>query len=99
MKAACQGFSPSMTGPTPGTAAEQARTRLRSSSRPNRSLMLRLVTNLPSRPANGLVFTRNVMRTVGSSTCACHSMLITNCGMLQIACSQAIMHRHTPMYW
>ena len=30
--------------------------------------MLREVTNLPSRPANGDVFTLNVMRTVGSST-------------------------------
>jgi len=34
-----------------------------------RTLMLRLVTYLPSRPAKGDVFTMNVMRTVGSSTC------------------------------
>ena len=33
------------------------------------TLMLRLVTNLPSRPAKGEVFTMKVIRTVGSSTC------------------------------
>ena len=38
------------------------------------TLMLRLVTNLPSRPAKGLVLTRNVMRTVGSSTCRFQGM-------------------------
>ena len=31
-------------------------------------MRLRDVTNLPSRPAKGLVFTEKVMRTVGSST-------------------------------
>ena len=46
------------------------RARLRSSSRCSLSLMLRVVTNLPSLPAKGLVFTRKFMRTVGSSTCA-----------------------------
>mmetsp|Transcript_3022 Transcript_3022/g.12341 ORF Transcript_3022/g.12341 Transcript_3022/m.12341 type:complete len:213 (-) Transcript_3022:982-1620(-) len=42
--------------------------RLRSSSRSSLSLMLREVTNLPSRPAKGEVLTLKVIRTVGSST-------------------------------
>ena len=37
-------------------------------SRVSRAFKWRLVRNLPSRPANGLVFTQNVMVSVGSST-------------------------------
>merc|ERR1719472_366635 len=44
------------------------RARFRSSSFSSRALMFREVMKSPSCPANGLVFTRNFMRTVGFST-------------------------------
>mmetsp|Transcript_5914 Transcript_5914/g.16563 ORF Transcript_5914/g.16563 Transcript_5914/m.16563 type:complete len:200 (+) Transcript_5914:498-1097(+) len=54
-----------LSAPSPGATR---RAKFLSNSLSSRSFRFLLVTNLPSCPANGLVFTANVIVTVGSST-------------------------------